>query len=192
MLLNAPDGHHLAFEQIPSHAKSLLEKFPSVEIFNMALGDKTGNTPFYINPTALALSGLDKREHRVKGEQSEKIIVQIERLDNVVSLDSDVNLIKIDVEGAQGLVFLGAVDTIKKDQPFIIFEHSGESSNLFGISSAQIYDLIVNECGLNISLLSNWLNNKSPLTKAQFIDQKEWYFIAHPPLYNFKKDNAPI
>ena len=46
------------------------------------------------------------------------------------SLDSfnfqNVSLIKVDVEGAERLVFLGAKATIRKFKPAIIFESTGE------------------------------------------------------------------
>ena len=88
---------------------------------------------------------------------------------------------KIDVEGAEGLVISGALETIKRDKPYIVLEHGEDSSLLFGMSSEDIYDMLVTQCGLGLSLLPNWLSKKRPLTKREFLSQRGcWYFLAHP------------
>ena len=57
--------------------------------------------------------------------------------------DMKIDLIKIDVEGAEGAVIEGAIETIKRNQPYIILEHGGKSSSAFGYSSSEIYDLLL-------------------------------------------------
>jgi FkbM family methyltransferase len=177
----APKGIHYAFEPIPYLYEQLCEKYDSARIFNYALSDKSGETSFYILPDAPALSGLSKRETIRKELSRQKIIVRTERLDAVIPLDTKIAYIKIDVEGAEGPVISGALDTIKRNKPYIVLEHGESSSLMFGVTSEDIYDMLVTQCGLRISLLPDWLSKKKALTKLEFTSQRGcWYFLAHP------------
>ena len=177
----APKGIHFAFEPIPHLYEQLCKDFDSARIFNYALSDKSGETSFYILPDKLALSGLNRRETIQKELPRQKISVRTERLDEVIPADTKVDFIKIDVEGAEGLVISGALDTIKRDKPFIVLEHGESSSLMFGVSSEDIYDMLVTQCGLRLSLFPDWLSQKQPLTRHEFTSQKGcWYFLAHP------------
>ena len=177
----APKGTHFAFEPIPYLYEQLCENFKSARIYNYALSDRSGETSFYILPDKPALSGLNRREAIQKELPREEITVRTERLDVVIPPESKIDYIKIDVEGAEGLVISGALETIKRNRPYIVLEHGQDSSLLFGMTSENIYDMLVTQCGLNISLLADWLSKKPPLTKDEFTSQSGcWYFLAHP------------
>jgi FkbM family methyltransferase len=179
----SPKGTHYAFEPIPYLFENLCEKYKSEKIFNYALSDETGETSFFILPDKPALSGLNERESIQKELPREKITIQTERLDEVIPSEVKIDYMKIDVEGAEGLVISGALDTLKRNRPFVVLEHGEESSLLFGMTSENIYDMLVTECGLKISLLSDWLSNKPPLTRHEFTSQRGcWYFLAHPAI----------
>ena len=176
---HAPKGHYYAFEPIPSMASSLKDRYPLVRVFNYALSDRSETSSFYIIRDAPALSGLNERAFLAPEKVREKIQVRTEPLDRLISADLKIRLIKIDVEGAEGLVIKGGLETIKRNRPYIIFEHGDLSSQAFGISSQDIYDMLVGECGLEISLLSNWLHQKPPLSQREFASGGDWYFIAY-------------
>lgn len=57
--------------------------------------------------------------------------VSIRSLDSY-SFDSRVDLIKIDVEGMEGRVLLGATKTLESSSPTIIFEDNGLGAKLYG------------------------------------------------------------
>lgn len=179
-LQHAPSGHHLAFEPIPLLAKTLQTEFPSVDVHNLAVGNTQGEAVFYVIPDAPALSGLNARTFIKPDKPRQKIVVSVERLDSMIPFDVKIDLIKIDVEGAEGLVIEGAIDTIKRNKPYVILEHGGNSSSAFGYSSSDIYDLLVEQCGLNVSLLNDWLHQGKPMSKQAFINTGHWYFVAHP------------
>lgn len=179
-LQHAPKGHHFAFEPIPHMAKSLQAEFSSVDVYNHALGNMQGEAVFYVISDSPALSGLNARIFIDPDKPRQEIVVPVERLDSMIPHDVKIDLIKIDVEGAEGLVIEGAIETIKRNKPYIIFEHGGTSSSVFGYSSADIYDLLVERCGLNISLLNNWLHGGPSISKQAFTNSGHWYFIAHP------------
>ncbi len=91
----------------------------NIKIHNLALSDHRDNLDIYIpldnGNTIHTLASLEKKN----GEH-------IKRNVNVRTLDSfeflDVDLIKIDVEGHEKSVLLGAKDTIKKCRPIMIVE----------------------------------------------------------------------
>ena len=179
-LQHAPKGHHFAFEPIPYMAQALKAEFPSVDVYNHALGNTRGEAVFYVVPDSPALSGLNARTFIAPDKPRQEIVVSVERLDSIIPHDVKIDLIKIDVEGAEGLVIDGAIETIKRNKPYIILEHGSNSSSAFGYTSADIYDLLVEQCGLNISLLKNWLHKGTPMSKQNFINTGHWYFVAHP------------
>jgi Methyltransferase FkbM domain len=106
--------------------------------------------------------------------------VRTDLLDNIVS--ERIDLIKIDVEGAELQVLRGAVNTIRKSKPVIIFEHGYGAAEYYGTTPEQVYDLLT-ECGLHLSLMEDWLKGDSSLIRegfaAQFY-QGEFYFMAYP------------
>jgi FkbM family methyltransferase len=180
-LARAPGGTHFAFEPIPELAASLRDRFDTVRVFELALSDKAGNASFYVFPQSPALSGLSSRTFIRSDENRREIVVRTERLDALLPAALKIDLIKIDVEGAEGTVIAGAIETISRDRPHVIFEHGETSSMAFGFSSKQIFDLLVERCGLRISLLPAWLAGRGSLTRQEFANQRDWYFIAHPP-----------
>jgi|SRR5581483_1771588 len=177
----APLGQHVAFEPIPALAASLRRRFSSVRVVEAAASDRTGEASFFVVPAAPARSGLQRREFISQDGARQEIRVRTERLDASLPAGSKVDFIKIDVEGAEGLVLAGAAATIVRDRPYIVFEHGRRSSLAFGVTSAQIYETLVDRCGLRLSRLTDWLNCRAPLTQAAFVSSQEWYFLAHPP-----------
>ncbi len=127
----APQGTHYAFEPIPDFYEQLCKDFDSAMIFNYALSDESGETSFYILPDKPALSGLNRRNFIQKELPREKITVRTERLDAVIPQDIKIDYIKIDVEGAEGPVIAGGLETIRRSRPYVVLEH-GESSSLRG------------------------------------------------------------
>lgn len=179
-LRHAPAGRHFAFEPIPYLAERLQKSFPGVEVFPCALSDSSSQASFYVIPDAPALSGLNARGFVAPDKVRQEITVQVQRLDDLIPADLKIDLVKIDVEGAEGPVIQGALETIRRSRPYLILEHGDTSSRAFGYSSGQIYDLLTGPCGLEVSLLSAWLRDGAPLSRQEFMAAADWYFLAHP------------
>jgi len=186
MLRFAPDGNHYAFEPIPAMFEGLKVKFPkkNIHIFPMALSDRKGTTSFNFVRNAPAYSGIMKRKYDVKEPDIEEINVKLDLMDNLIPKEMPVHFIKIDVEGAEYGVLRGAKNILMKDKPFIVFEFGLGASEFYKTTPEMIFGFLVNDCGLKISNLGDWLNGHNPLTldafSATYQNAKEYYFLAHP------------
>lgn len=185
MLDLCPNGKHYAFEPIPTLYASLVKQFPeTVKIYDIALSDSTGKATFNYVTSNSAYSGLEKRSYPTSEEQIDEITVKTELLDNIIPPNLKVDLIKIDVEGAEFKVLQGAVQTINRSRPIVVFEFGMGAADHYGTKPDDIYALLHDRCQLEISLMEYWLVGKKPLTRQEFNTQFDkvlnFYFIAYP------------
>jgi FkbM family methyltransferase len=175
----APLGQHIAFEPIPALYRQLLESFPEVEVRQSALADVTGMTEFVHVVDAPAYSGLRQRRDLPAGVgEVERIAVRTERLDDVLANRPAPTVIKIDVEGAELGVMQGALDTLQRHRPVVIFEHGAGGADLYGTGPTDVFDLL-DGSGLRIFDL----DGAGPYSRALFEDtfaRPIWNFIAAP------------
>jgi hypothetical protein len=117
-------------------------------------------------------------------DNTEMITVETTLLDQVIPIDLRVDFIKLDVEGAEALVIEGGLQTIKRNRPVIVFEHGKSFEIDSGSPSLKIFQLLVQEAGLQISSLSDWLHRRAGMSLEEFLGQvdqeKLFYFIAYP------------
>jgi FkbM family methyltransferase len=185
MLRTAPSGNHYAFEPIPFLFENLVRKYRhrNVHIYRLALSNETGKTSFNYVVSNPAYSGLKKRTYDRPKEKDEMIQVDTAKLDDIIPENLKIDLIKIDVEGGELQVLEGGVSTISRCKPVIIFEHGLGASEFYGSSPEKIFSLL-HTCGLNISLMKNWLNGENGFNvesfKEEFYKRKNFVFIAYP------------
>lgn len=182
----SPEGTHVAFEPIPGFFKALKKKFKSrqLTIHNLALSDQSGIVTFNYVIDAPAYSGIKKRDYDGKNPDIELIEVKTDTLDHMLPVDYHVDLIKIDVEGAEFKVLKGAYNTLKKSRPIIIFEFGLGASDFYKVTPEQFYQYLAEECGYQIFQLKNFLNDGNALDKDSFTKvystKKDYYFVASP------------
>lgn len=136
----APHGAHVAFEPIVGLALEISERFPAVDCRNVAVAAEPGRASFCHFRKLDGWSGLQRRTS-IDDAQGDPDIIEVD----VVTLDgalanSDPEVIKIDVEGAERDVLLGARRLIERARPTVIFEHELESAALFGARPEEIWD----------------------------------------------------
>ena len=122
------DGRVLAFEPEPNNIKSLkknieLNRVNNIDIIEKACSNSKGEIDFY-------LSSNNTGGHSITAKTNNKITVQADTLDNILKERgvSRVDMVKIDVEGAEYLVLRGASIMLRKFRPKIIFESWGSES----------------------------------------------------------------
>jgi FkbM family methyltransferase len=183
----APFGSHFAFEPIPSLFLELSARFSTnekVTISNVASSDKSGEVSFQHVVSNPGYSGLKRRRYDRDNEIVQEITVKSELLDNVVPLNVKIDLIKIDVEGAEFQVLRGASKILKGSNPVLIFEHGLGGADYYGTKPEDLFDFLVVECNYAIFIMEEWLssNRAKYLDKAEFCDEfnsgRNFYYMG--------------
>ena len=150
----APDGRHFAFEPNPMLVRNLRRAWPGVDVRQMALADRAGRATFHLYTNFDGFSGFEA--HRdVQGGDVEVIEVETARLDDVLPADQRIDLIKIDVEGAEYRVLLGARETLARWHPLVVFECGKGGLDLYGTDPGEIVELLAS-FGLRVRPLIGW------------------------------------
>jgi FkbM family methyltransferase len=183
----SPDGSHYGFEPLPDLSEKLMEKFLHIEnvlIKNSALSDFSGISNFQHVVSNPGYSGLKQRRYDRPNEEIHQISVKTERLDDIIPIAMRISFIKIDVEGAELQVLRGAVETIKRSHPAIVFEHGLGAADCYETTPEDVYDLLNDTCGLKCFTMERWLskNGAENLSRNQFSDEfrsgRNYYFLA--------------
>lgn len=114
-------GPVIAFEAIPAKAAYLAERYSDVTIHNVALLDHDGEVRFFVDNAQSGFSGLASH-----GGDVTEITVKGARMDAILTTE-DVDIIKIDVEGAELGVLRGAAGVIARCRPVVMFESGPET-----------------------------------------------------------------
>lgn len=187
MIRHAPRGKKFGFEPIPELYQFLLSKYryvSDVTISSTALYDKKGKTSFQHVLNAPAYSGIKKRKYDGKQVDIEQITVETARLDDIMPADLCIDLVKIDVEGAEFRVMKGAVNSLKRWKPVVIFEFGLGAADYYDSSPGDLYRFLTTDCGLKLSTLKGFLEKAPDLSEPRFLNfyetGGEYYFVAHP------------
>jgi FkbM family methyltransferase len=154
----------IAIEAIPEKAERLHRKFPRVAIYNYAVGDQSGKVSFFINTRKSGYSSLGKAAN---AEGLQEITVSMRRLDDLIFADN-VDVIKIDVEGAELGVLLGSKKLIQDSRPVIMFE-SGPDINELGYTKSALWEFLT-DVGYTIHVPNRVAHNDDGLSIEGFID----------------------
>ncbi len=182
---HAPEGKHFAFEPIPNMFENLKSKYSStnkVTVYPYALSDASGESDFNFVESNPSYSGLQKRKYDRKNETDSTIKIETKRLDELISSETPIDFIKIDVEGGEMLVLKGAEKILDIQSPLILFEHGLGASDVYGFGPNDVFSFLVTKLGYRLFNLSNWLKQKTPLSQKEFEKQFQngdhYYFVA--------------
>jgi FkbM family methyltransferase len=115
-----PESRVISFEAMPDKVEHLRRKFPKVECHQCALGEREGEVSFFVNLKETGFSSLGKPSPN-EDSNSVEIKVPLKTLDSLVD-ENGVDLIKIDVEGAELGVLRGGERLIGRSRPVVMFE----------------------------------------------------------------------
>jgi len=129
ILRHAPHARVFAFEPLPDCFASLKKRFAqnkNIRVWNVALGDKNGTvamrrSSFHPSSSLLTMLPVHKKMWP-KTAGSSEVTVPISTLDDVmrdIPLNGNV-MIKMDVQGYEDKVLLGAKETLKKASLLLI------------------------------------------------------------------------
>ena len=132
ILARNQDVYLHAFEPIPTAFKILEKKlnFQNVHLYNIAISQEIGTADFFVYLGNSGLTDCSSLYYRpIIGHcLTEKITVETQSLDhfcNVNSIDH-IDLLKIDTEGAEWFIFLGAQELLNRQAITLIqFEYGG-------------------------------------------------------------------
>jgi FkbM family methyltransferase len=134
---NDPSIDIIAFEAIPEKVASLHKRFPGVVVHGYAIGDREGAVSFFIDTEQSGYSSLGKPPvARVR-----EITVPMRRLDDLVTTKA-VDVIKIDVEGAELGVLRGSTRIISENRPPIMFESAPGDQNHLGYTKESLWEFL--------------------------------------------------
>lgn len=177
MVRAAPRGRHIAYEPLPELNRLLARRFPEVDIRLAAVSDHVGETTFTMVRDDPGLSGFrDRWEGREHDTVS--LRVRLETLDTDLPAGYVPDLIKVDVEGAERLVFAGGMKLISTHKPTIIFEHGKNGAEHYASGPSDVFSALTGEGGLRIFDL----DGNGPYSEAQFEEafwlNERWDFLA--------------
>ena len=179
----APQGVHFAFEPISPLFQRLQIRFAgsNCHFFPLALSDHSGEVDFVYVPEAPAYSGLKERDYDGKKVHPQTIRVQVKPLDEVIPEEVVVDLIKIDVEGAEMQVLRGAEMTIRRCRPLIIFEFGRGASDRYGTTPGEVFQFFA-DLGMSIYSLPSFERGGEALSlpdlQQDFESGNNYYFVA--------------
>jgi FkbM family methyltransferase len=97
------------------------QKLPNIHVYNLGLGSESGTAKVVIENKQNMMGG--KLNTAIEDISDESELVDIIRLDDITEVNEHkIGLIKIDVEGMEEEVLKGALETIGKHKPIILFE----------------------------------------------------------------------
>ncbi len=151
-------GRVIAFEPRLStflHLKKSIDLngFKNIEVHNTALSNIPGEGTLEWN-TSINNPGSSRLVRQSQQSFSSQNVT-VSTLDQILDTGREIDFVKIDVEGAEPLVFQGAASTLKRTKPMILSEISPEY--LKHVSNSSVWDYLsqMGQYGYSCYLLEN-------------------------------------
>lgn len=153
--LVGPTGSVLAVEANPDNCLLLQaaveeNKLTNVTLLPVGLAQDRGWSYF---TTHVGTNGGLLNESSRSVVRDAGTIVPLLRLDEVVGIDQNVDLVKVDVEGAEGLVIAGGVETIARCRPVVVSEFSCDMLRRISGMEPRAYLSLFMDLGYRINVI---------------------------------------
>lgn len=174
-------GRVFAFEPMPQVAEVLerrvqLLDMHHVQVQRIALSDESGQAEFVVALDRLPESGLQERAVYNGPTRTERISVQLARLDDLKLPPP--RFIKLDTEGAEWKVLRGARGTIAAAQPVVAFEFGEASYSAYGVDPLAVFDFF-DALGYRVFGIHGDALAREAFAQASRV-QSYWDYVACP------------
>jgi FkbM family methyltransferase len=156
----------IAVEAIPEKAEHLHSKFKAVTVHACAAGEREGRALFYVDTRQSGLSSLSRR--LAAGDDVQEIHVPIRRLDELIAA-TDVDAVKIDVEGAELGVLLGSTRMLQNCRPVVMFESAPGDAPGLGYTKPAIWNFF-SESRYTLHVPNRVAHNDEGMSLASFAE----------------------
>ena len=156
----APGAKVIAVEADPRKAADLAARHPDVRVLSAAASDRTGRARFHVPTGATGYASLHET-----GRNGESFEVDLHPLDDLVPTDA-VDVVKLDVEGAELAALRGAARLIARARPTVMFESVGASA---GSRTAGLW-CVFDSFGYDVFTPDRLAHDAPPLTLEAFLD----------------------
>lgn len=173
----SPHGHHFAIEPVPYKYKWLRQKFPDVEVLQLALSSMVGEVDFFLQPHYSGFSGLRFHDAGDPTRKIEILKVQCQRLDDIIPANLPIGFIKVDVEGGELAVLQGSESILQRYQPTILFECTQSGLDAHTFTPNDVYTFF-DDHSYAIFLVKDWLETGKALSYEQFVRAMQYPFQA--------------
>jgi len=171
-------GSVAAFEPNPPIALRLRARLellavPNVTVHELALSDESGTAEFVVAVDRPEESGLKERVYNGPTRQK-KVAVRLAQLDSLRL--GDPRFIKLDTEGAEYKVLLGARNTVARARPVIAFEFGEQSYSAYGVDPNDVFTYF-ETLGYDVFSIHGERLEKAAFAKASHL-QQYWDYVA--------------
>jgi FkbM family methyltransferase len=181
-LQEAVHGHVIGFEPNPNNYRYLKRRFPTSQIEQVALDNRSGLKTFLRGrdrPARSRLAAMGSKG-QMAGGTNEQLEVLVTTLDDYFGNDDRVDFIKIDAEGAELEILQGGIKVLSANQPFMVIEHGLSPSQSAVTKSFELFQLVREEIHLKLFSLDRLVTKIS--NSADFIDSlraaNDYFFTA--------------
>lgn len=146
-----PQEQIIAVEAVPEKAAKLRRSFPQITVYDCAVGDHEGEVLFVDDQRRSGCSSIARHASEERRDGIRRIKVPLRRLDSLISQELSIDVIKLDIEGAELAALRGAEQLISRCRPLILFESGPpardndetELRELYAWFACHQYDILV-------------------------------------------------
>ena len=177
MVEACPRGRHIAFEPVPALCDELTRRFPTVDVRRQGLSDAAGQASFTVVPSLPSRSGISSTLDLTIDADVHEITIDVITLDEALPASYRPELVKVDVEGGELEVLLGAQRVLRECRPLLALEHQYGKRQDPG-KTTQIWNLF-DDYAYTVQPIRGRV-----LDRTQFLAAVEsghdWNFLARP------------